>query len=1084
MLLNFIDMKRGFLFLSFLMLFSQLVISQNDWENELIFEQNKMESRVPSYSYKNEQDALKSKRELARMISLNGVWKFNFVEKSEDRPTDFMAKDFAGSNWKDIPVPSNWELEGYGQPIYTNITYPFTPKASFEVKFDWKGPQPPVPPKIYRDNPVGSYYRDFEVPADWKGQSIILHFGGVTSAFYVWVNGKKVGYSQDSCLAAEFDITDYLQSGKNRVAIQVFRWSDGSYLEDQDMWRLSGIHREVLLMAQPKVSLNDFYVRTTLDEQLKDALLEIRPKVWVKNPDENLKGWKINAQLYDRNNNKVLQDGLFTTVEAVHKERWPAKDITKFGFIKTKVSSPRKWSAEDPYMYTIVFTVTNPKGEVVESRSQKIGFKKVEFGKKNELLINGKVVEIMGVNRHDHNPIRGKALTHDDLRKDIEILKKFNINAVRTCHYPNDPYFYELCNEYGLYVMDEANIESHHVGGLLANSPTWTGAMMSRVYRMVERDKNEPCIISWSLGNESGTGPIFAAAANWVRYYDPSRFVHYEGAQGDPSNPAFIEDAGYMTKELPTMANPDDPKYVDVISRMYPSFKHVIGLATSPYINRPIIFCEYLHAMGNSLGGLTEYWDEIRARPNLIGGFIWDMVDQGLEKTDKNGKKFYAYGGDFGDFPNDSNFCINGLFASDLSPNPHAWEAKHVFQPVEFEKVINRSNVVRVVNRFSFTNVDQYEIRWTLSENGKEIKKGSLTNVDIPAADFKEIEIPYGNVTFKDGNEYWLRLSLHEKTDRMWCKAGYEIGSNQLLIHEKTAVKTSISAKVNEGLNIVENADAIEVSSKNVSVRVSKKNGQILSYKSNGVENLESPLKPNFWRPAIDNDHRGAYAKDWNKSKSFWKNILDKLQTKSVVVSRDETNSVKIVVSQAVESKVGLQLIYTISGDGLVNIKMDLDGETTLPDLMRIGLTMGVPKALVNTSYYGKGPYENYSDRNKASQVDEFSIDTDKLFFDYVKPQETGNHTETRWMSLQSNSKKEGIKFTGSPAFEFSVWKYSSENIEEAKHPTELVDQGFYTVNIGLKQRNLGCTLSEPMEKYILKSGKYSFEFNLSPLNK
>ncbi|MCG9793719.1 glycoside hydrolase family 2 TIM barrel-domain containing protein [Flavobacterium algicola] len=1065
------------------LLATQWIGAQNDWENEFVFEQNKMESRVPSYSYKNVQDALKGNRDASRMLSLNGVWKFNFVEKSEDRPTDFMAKDFQGANWKDIPVPSNWELEGYGQPIYTNITYPFTPKASFEKKFDWKGPQPPVPPKIYRDNPVGTYYRDFEVPADWKEQSVVLHFGGVTSAFYVWVNGKKVGYSQGSCLAAEFDVTDYLVSGKNRVAIQVFRWSDGSYLEDQDMWRLSGIHREVLLLAQPKISLNDFYIRTTLDESLKDALVEIRPKVWVKEDQNNLKGWKINAQLYDKNNNKVLADGLSTTVEGVFNERWPAKDITKFGFIKTKITSPRKWSAEDPYLYTMVFTVTNPKGEIVESRSQKIGFKKVEFSKKNELLINGKVVEIMGVNRHDHNPIRGKALTHDDLRKDVEILKKFNINAVRTSHYPNDPYFYQLCNEYGLYVMDEANVESHHVGGLLANTPSWSGSIMSRIYRMVERDKNEACIISWSLGNESGTGPIFAAAANWIRYYDPSRFVHYEGAQGDPSNPAFIEDAGYLTKQLPTMANPDDPKYVDVISRMYPSFKHVIGLATSPYINRPIIFCEYLHAMGNSLGGLTEYWDEIRARPNLIGGFIWDMVDQGLEKKTKDGKMFYAYGGDFGDFPNDSNFCVNGLFAPNLEPNPQAWEAKHVFQPVVFEKVINQKETVRVVNRFNFTNIDQYEIRWTLSENGKEIKKGTLSNIDIPAENFKEIKIPFGNINYKEGNEYFLRMSLHEKADRLWCKAGYEIASNQILIHESLPVKAVVTDKQVDGFDFADNSNEIIVSGKKFSITVSKKNGQIVSFKNNGVEQLMAPLKPNFWRPAIDNDHRGGYGGEWKKSQGLWKDILNKLQTKSVVVSKENGNLISVVVTQSLDAKVNLKLNYLISGDGAITVKMDLDAAENLPDIMRIGLTMGVSNTLVNTTYYGKGPYENYSDRNKSSEIDEFSVKTDDMFFHYIKPQETGNHTETRWMRLQSNNKKETVMFTGDPIFEFSVWAYAAEDIEKAPHVTDLVKQGFYTVNIGLKQRNLGCTLSEPMEKYLIKSGKYNFEFGMNFMN-
>ncbi|WP_163397315.1 glycoside hydrolase family 2 TIM barrel-domain containing protein [Flavobacterium fluviatile] len=1080
-------MKNKIAHILFLCLVSvQWVVAQNDWENEFVFEQNKMESRVPSYSYKNAADALKGKREASRMQSLNGMWKFNFVDKSEDRPMDFMAKDFKGANWKDIPVPSNWEMQGYGQPIYTNITYPFTPNIlDPNLTYDWKGPQPPIPPKIYRDNPVGSYYRDFEVPADWKEQSVILHFGGVTSAFYVWVNGKKVGYSQGSCLAAEFDVTEFLVAGKNRVAVQVFRWSDGSYLEDQDMWRLSGMHREVLLLAQPKIALNDFYVRTTLDESLKDAKVEIRPKVWVKEDAHNLKGWKINAQLYDKDSNKVLEDGLSTTVEKVFLERWPPRDLPVFGFIKTTVKSPHKWSAETPYLYTLVLTVTNPKGEVVEARSQKIGFKKVEFSAKHELLINGKVVEIMGVNRHDHNPIRGKALTHEDMRKDVELLKQYNFNAVRTSHYPNDPYFYQLCNEYGLYVMDEANIESHHAGGLLANTPSWSGAMMSRIYRMVERDKNEACVISWSLGNESGTGPIFAAAANWIRYFDPSRFVHYEGAQGDPLNPAYIEgdDVGYNVKQFPTMANPDDPKYVDVISRMYPSYKHAIGLATSPYINRPIIFCEYAHAMGNSLGGFTDYWKEIRSRPNLIGGFIWDMVDQGLEKKDENGKTFYAYGGDFGDIPNDSNFCINGVFTPDLKPNPHAHEAKHVFQPVAFEAVKHRNEVVRVVNRMNFTNVSDYEIRWTVAENGKVIKSGTLASLDIPAGEFKEIKIPFGKINFKEENDYWLRVSLHEKADRLWCKKGYELGSNQLLLHAADAKKEKQSTKNAAGFDFTESADAIIVSGKNFEMTVSKKTGFVTSLKNKNGEQLKAPLQPNFWRPAIDNDHRGYYAKTWSKSKTFWKDIVSKLETKSVTVSKGKSNAVQVAVTQAFQDKVKLQLHYTVTVEGVLAVKMDLDAEENLPDMMRIGWTMGVSKALENTSYYGKGPWENYIDRAESAEVNVYDVKTNDLFYHYIKPQETGNHTETRWMTLQSNHKKEGFKFIAKPVFDFSVWQYSSDNIEEARHPKDLEPQGFYTVNIALRQRSLGGTLSEPIEKYLLKPGKYNFEFSIKSLD-
>ena len=541
-------MRLKYITIPLLFLLTQNLFSQtNDWENELMFEENKLSARVPTYSYSSTELALEDDRNKSRVLFLNGQWKFNFVEKEEDRPLDFYQTNFKAKDWAEIPVPSNWELQGYGQPIYTNIVYPFTPNIVELAKKSIKqstylGPQPPKPPYIYRDNPVGSYLKEFEVPEAWGDQSVILHFGGVSSAFYVWVNGQKVGYSQGSRLAAEFDITPYVKEGKNQLAVQVFRWSDGSYLEDQDMWRLSGIHREVMLLAQPKIALNDFFVKTKFDAQMQDATLSIRPRVWVKSNTEELKKWTVKAQLYDADQQPVLAEKLQISVDEIYNERWPQRDVNKFGMLEANVHLPHKWSAETPYLYQLVFEMTNPEGEIVEARTQKIGFRKVEFGKDNELLINGEEVKIMGVNRHDHHPVRGKALTREDIKKDVELVKQFNFNAVRTSHYPNDPYFYQLCNEYGIYVMDEANVEAHALGSYIPQNPRWPAAILNRVIRMVERDKNHPCVISWSLGNEAGTGPAFAAAAAWVKDYDPSRFIHYEGAQGDPTHPNYQED--------------------------------------------------------------------------------------------------------------------------------------------------------------------------------------------------------------------------------------------------------------------------------------------------------------------------------------------------------------------------------------------------------------------------------------------------------------------------------------------------------------------------------------------------------------
>ena len=1052
------------------------VWGQNDWENELVYEKNKMLARVPTFSYKNTADALKGNRELARVKSLNGTWKFKYAAKTDERPTDFMKADFDCAGWNDIAVPSNWELQGFGQPIYSNIIYPFTPDIlNPELKYDWRGPQPPKPPKIYRDNPVGSYSREFEVPAEWDEQSIILHFGGVSSAFYVWVNGKEVGYSQGSRLAAEFDITDYLKPGKNKLAVQVFRWSDGSYLEDQDMWRLSGIHREVLLMAQPKISLNDFFVRTKFDANLQDANLEVRPKVWVKDETVDLKKWKLKGKLYDAANKPVVELPS-VTFDAIYNERWPQRDITKWAMMEADVRAPRKWSAEDPYLYRIVFEVCNPKGEVVEARTHKIGFRKVEFSKDNALLINGEVVKIMGVNRHDHHHIRGKALTREDMRKDVELLKQFNFNAVRTSHYPNDPYFYKLCDEYGLYVMDEANIECHHLGSYLPQQPNWVASITTRIIRMVERDKNHASIISWSMGNEAGTGPAFAAAAGWIKDYDPSRFIHYEGAQGDPTHPQYVEGEGYKLSKWPVYANPDDPAYVDVLSRMYPELSQLVGMSESGYINRPIIMCEYMHAMGNSIGGLGDYWDEINARPNLIGGFIWDMIDQGLLKKHESGQSFFAYGGDYGDQPNDQNFCMNGVFASDRKPNPHAWECKFMFQPAVFELADPAQNEIRIFNRFTFTNLNKYDIRWELAEDGNVLQKGTLASQDIAAGTSSVVKVPLKAIKYKNTADYWLRVSLHEKTDRLWCKKGYEVATNQLSI--KKAEQRSIGMNKQGSVKVAETDENYKMSGKGFSLSISKQNGELSSYQINGVEQLYAPLRPNFTRAGVDNDLRAANSKAYATSNEFWSTLNASMKTIHADVSNEADGLATVTIKRTVENKVTLVIIYKVDATGKVEVVMNMDANQSLPELIRFGMTAGVASAYTKTTFYGNGPHESYTDRMRSVIKDVYSFNTDDLFYNYAMPQENGNRTGVSWLAL--SNKKAGIRVQGESDFSFSVWPYSQENINKAKHPYDLKKQGYYTLNIDLVQAPVGGTLSERLAPYILKSGKYQFKFVIS----
>lgn len=1037
---------------------------QNDWENELVISKNKLPARVTSYSYNSEKDAATSNRDLSNMMMLNGVWKFNFVPNSEDRPTDFFEAGFNASGWDNIEVPSCWEMKGYGTPIYTNSTYPFTPN----------------PPNIERENPVGSYVKEIEIPESWIEKEVILHFGGVSSAFYLWVNGNEAGYSEDSRLPAEFNITKYLKPGKNKIAVQVFRWSDGSYLEDQDHWRMSGLHREVMLIAQPKVAINDYFVRTKFDATLTDAKLQIRPEIALTEKTA-LNGWTIEAKLMDASGKNILSEPLKIEVNKIVFERAPHRYRVPFALMEQTIKRPIKWSAENPYLYTLILLLKNNEGELVEARSSKIGFREIKI-QNGALLVNGKKIKLMGVNRHDHDHIHGKTVFRDDIRRDVELLKQFNFNAVRTSHYPNDPYFYEVCDAYGIYVMDEANIETHGIGGQISNTPSWHYSMVDRVIRMVERDKNHPSIIAWSLGNESGSGPNHAAAAMWVKDFDPTRFLHYEGAQGDPNHPKYLN---YGTPEQLenkriNHANPTDAPYVDVISRMYPTLEQLENLATSPYISRPIMSCEYAHAMGNSLGNMKEYWDLIRSHDNLIGGFIWDYVDQGILQTDKNGKEFFVYGGDFGDTPNSGNFCINGIITSDRQPKPPLWECKYVYQPFVFEAVDLKNGIINLVNRSDFSNSDKYEFRWTLSQDGKVIQKGIVPTVMVSPGDFKEIKIPFSQPKLIAGAEYWLRVSAHITKNEVWAAAGHEISKEQFKMPFYLAEQKNI-AKGDVQMNETENQ--ISVSGKGFSVEVDKKSGNLVSYKIDGNEILSNPLQPNFWRPETDNDERG-----WKSSliSGFWKDAASNLQNEDITTQKISNSEVKITVVRNIEEKVYLTYIYTISVDGAIKVDYHLNASNKLPMILRVGTEFGVPKTLSLMEYYGNGPWENYCDRNQAAEVNVYSGKVEDFIFEYVQPQECSNRTEVRWLKLV-DAKGKGILIKGGQPLSTSVWPWTAEMLEEAKHTNELAETDFYTVNIDLFQSGVGgcdswSANAIPIEKYQAKAGEYRYSFSISLL--
>lgn len=1052
--------------------FSSIAKIANDWENPEVIQINRMPARATSYSFDTLEQALNRDRQQSTLKVLNGDWKFQFVDKSENRSLDFYKQDYDSSGWKTIPVPSNWELEGYGMPIYTNSVYPM-----------FKDVNDIVPPLITRDNPVGSYLKEFDIPDSWKDQQIILHFGGVTSAYYLWVNGEKVGYAQGSRLPSEFDITEYVTAGKNQIALQVFRWSDGSYLEDQDHWRISGIHREVLLMAQPKVAINDFFVKTTLSSDYQSATIAVNPE--LSNVERhNLKGWTVSAELFDANNNPVSGTKMEVDASVPARIVYPQRDNFAFDLLSAKVKSPKLWTSETPNLYTLALALTDPAGKLIETRSTRIGFRNIKFGSQGELLINGQNVELIGVNRHDHDAKKGKALSREDLIEDVILMKQFNFNSVRTSHYPNDPYFYELADEYGLYVMDEANIESHGVGGYLANLPEWNHAMTNRATRMLERDKNHPSIISWSMGNESGTGANFAAMAGWLKDTDPDRFVHYEGAQGDPTHPDYVGLSERYPSKAETdsyhtpLANPTDPGFVDVISRMYPSLPQLQGLVDSPFVKRPILMCEYAHAMGNSLGNLAEYWEMVREYPNLIGGFIWDWIDQGLETKNEKGETYLAYGGDFGDTPNSSNFCINGVVDSYRKPKPYLWEAKYVFQPARFTLLNGDSGSVEIKNRFFFDNLAKYEIRWSLTEDGTIIQQGTLDSVNITPDDSKTLTIPYKKPALKAGAIYWLRTSLHTRKDELWAVAGFELAKEQfqLPFHKKAANKNAPQAS--PVLDV--NGDKVSISGQGFALEFDKNNGYLNRYSRNDEPVIDSALKHNFWRPETDNDRIGWKTRT---NKAIW---LDATQSMKLVNFSIDNSEQKITINtqHGFADSIKVMTTYVIDGAGDVNISMTLQADASLPDLLRIGMTTTVNGQLERMRFYGKGPFENYIDRNQGAEVGVYSGLVKDFIYDYVRPQENGNRTGIKWLTLSSYDRRE-LTITGAQDLSMSVWPWTAKNIEEAMHPYELVEQGSFTVNIDLIQAGVGGNDSwspnaAPIEKYQIPAGNYEYSFTLS----
>ncbi|MGS2763568.1 glycoside hydrolase family 2 TIM barrel-domain containing protein [Sinomicrobium sp. M5D2P9] len=1022
------------IFTFILLLISVTTIAQTldpVWENPDVTEIDKLPPRASFFAYENSTLAGQGKKENSkRFVSLNGTWKFNWVRDVADRPEDFYQEDYDISGWDDIRVPGNWELQGYGVPIYVNHPY----------EFKVKNPSPPDIPDGY--NPVGSYKRTFTLPADWKDQKVYIHLGAVKSAFYIWVNGQKAGYSQGSKLPAEFDITPYIKPGENQVALEVYRWSDGSYLECQDFWRISGIERDVYLYSTPNTHIKDVDILASLNEKYTDGIFKL--DVALANLPRRKSRHTISVRLLD-DNKTIYEDSRQLTDSVI-------------SFSKT-IPGAKQWSAEFPNLYRLEI-VLSEKGQEQEAISQRVGFRTTEI-KGNQYFLNGKPILIKGVNRHEHDPVTGHVISGETMEKDIEILKQYNINAVRMAHYPNDPYFYELCDIYGIYVVDEANIESHgmyyNLEHTLGNDPKWLKAHMERIQRMVERDKNHPCIITWSLGNEAGNGWNFYNAYNWIKERDPSRPVQYERAQ----------------KEWNT----------DLIVPQYPSPVSMADFAEKGY-NRPMIMSEYAHAMGNSLGNFKEYWDAIEKYDILQGGFIWDFVDQGI-LTEKNGKKIYAYGGDFGPegTPSDGNFLINGLVMPDRTPNPHMYEVKRVHQNVKFAVKDTLKKAFTVKNWYFFRDISNYRVDWELLENGLVVEKGSLDNFNLQPQEEKEISVPV-TYDFTAGKEYLLNFSVNLKEEEPFVPAGFEIAYDQFILQPGSLTVE----KAFEG-NIVpeDRKGVLRLKGDTFSIDFNTTRGIISGYTYNGDILLEEAGQVNFWRAPVDNDYGAGtqrkYA-EWKKAGKSGEKV-----TYKTARSKKE-NAIEIIFSKSLlNGDAEFIQTYTVYGDGKVHVSNSFKAEKgEHPPMFKFGNTMILPEGFEEVAWYGRGPFESYADRKTAARIGLYEGTVSGQYHPYVRPQDSGNKTDVRYATLR-NGKGVSLRIAGDAPVHFSTLHYSTEDLdggmEKAQmHSGELVPQKRTFINVdGMQSGVAGIDswYSLPLEKYRLPYASYNYGYWIIP---
>jgi beta-galactosidase len=967
-------------------------------------------------------------------------WSFRWSPDPWTRPVDFYRPDFDASQWSSLKVPSNWQLHGYGVPLYTNIRYPFLkdpPRVTGT---------PPVEFTSYRwRNQVGSYRRTFHVPDSWSGRLVFLHFEGADNAYNVWVNGQKVGFAKDSRTPADFDITRHLVAGENLLAVEVFQYSDASYLEDQDKWRLSGIFRDVYLWSAEAFYLRDLEANADLDADYVNGLFQL--KATLRNTTGDDQKAQVTFELLGPEDGAPLHEETVDIMVNAGEE--------SVARCSGQVANVAKWSAESPTLYALVVTLRDSSGRIVEIVAIRLGFRKVEI-RDRQLLVNGQAIYIKGVDRNEFLPESGYVVTGESMIRDIELMKQHNINTVRTSHYPNCPLWYDLCDRFGIYVIGEANVEAHDMGAfsnhVLLHEPRWKEALLGRHRRMVERDKNHPCIIIWSLGNESGNGPHFISAYEWIKERDPSRPVQFESALRASNT--------------------------DIYCPMYAFPADLENYAKDPAADRPLILCEYAHAMGNSVGNFQDYWDVIEAYDVLQGGCIWEWCDLALFKPLPDGSgRYLAYGGDFGDVPNDGNFCCDGLVQPDRKPNPSLLEVKKVYQNAKFVAVDLASGRIRIHNGFFFTNLGQFDIQWELRKDGEIVGAASLGAVDLGPQQSCEVSIPLPQDRLQEPGEWILIVSLVARTATAWSPSGHEIAWEQFIVEGVRAAPSQPAAETSPGPLLQHTGESYIIAGRDWEITIDRRRGALISFIHRGRELLRRPLEPNTWRIPNDNQIRNGYREIY----APWRDAVARRRTLGISAIAND-NSVQLHVRAEFPHLALYDVNYLIDTNGSIELGVSFDPfSDSITPLPRLGFIGGLIGDLRRVAWYGRGPHETHWDRKTGAKIGRYESSIEQLHHPYVFPQLNGNRTDVRWVQL-TDATNFGLRFTADTVLQFTAHDYTDEDVELAQHDHEITRRDFIELQLDHQQMGIGGDNSwgaEVHEEYWVKAKPYHYRLGI-----